>query len=336
MEFMPLKDGLARAFLRCSPRNLRLSEEDGRHLSDRLMSTGYSRMLLQDSRRKLLRRTLQPHGWEASKAIKSEVNQRHTVVSTSDIPLDENLIDQDGRPVELAGTGNMMGLCVELDDRRAWAFYSDEGETARILTADPKKTGMIVATKSEDVGFAADQLVRFLVAVKKSWAVFSRDMETHIACYHPTPAFRMELESPCKYEHSVAPLSKATRKATVALFSEYYDENRYAAGARLRRLHRDAAYTVYVTDGGFVIVRFDKDMGLLYDIYVTPARQGEGLGDELMRCAIDAISGRAPMAYLHTSFPRARRLYEKYGFKETSSHLVLRLDEIALTPPPSR
>lgn len=336
MELMPLSAELARAFVRSSPRNLKLDNECAGQLESRLSETGYSRILLQDTRGRLLSRALQSRGWSVTRAIDSNLKQRYSVVSTSDLPLDEDLIDQDGKPVELADTGHMLGLCMEVEDRQAWAFYTDEGETARVMTAGARRTGLIVATRQEDFDLVTDQLVRFLVTAKKSWAIFSRDMESRISRYHPTQACRMELEAPGKHDHSVPPLSKANRKAAVALFSEYYDENRFSAGARLRRLHRDRAYAIFVADGGFVIVRFEKDIGLLYDIYVTPVRQGEGIGDELMRCAIDAISDRAPAAYLHTSYPRAKRLYEKYGFREESSHLVLRLDEVALTPPPSR
>ena len=334
LELMPLVEGRARAFVRCSPRNPSLGDENGRGLSDALLGTGYSRLLLQDTGRKLLRRTLSPHGWKVEKAIEPRMERKYTVVATSDLPLDEDLIDQDGNPVELAETGHMIGLCSEHDGRSTWAFYTDEGETARVMTSAPRKTGMIVATDPESIGPATNQLVRFLAIAKKSWAVFSRDMEEHISHHHPTPAFRMELEPPERQEHSVPCLSKANRKQAVALFSEYYDESTLAAGTRVRRLRRDPAYSVFLTESGFVIVRFEKDAGLLYDIYVTPSQQGNGIGDELMRCAIDAASERVNTMYLHTSFPRARRLYEKYGFRETSSHLVLRLDEVALTPPP--
>ena len=196
---------------------------------------------------------------------------------------------------------------------------------------------MVVVTERGDIGLAVDQLVAFLAAAKKSWAVFSRDIEGYVSQYHPTPAYRMELGSPGRQEHSVDPLSKANRRMAARLFSEYYDENGFKARARLRRLDKDESYSIFVADGGFTIVRLEKDLGLLYDIYVTPECQGEGVGDELMRCAIDFIAANdANMAYLHTSFPRAKTLYEKHGFEEVSSHLVLRLDEVALTPPPSR
>jgi len=336
LEMLPLSEGVVRAFVRSSPRKLRLDDEQGRKLSDSMLESSCSRILAQDTKTKMLSRSLYAQGWTVSRAIDPKMERKHSVVGTSDLPLDYNLVDQDGKPVDLSNTGHMMGLCIPVEDRHAWAFYNDEGETARVITNGAARTGMMVVTESEDLPLMADQLVKFLTMAKKSWAVVSPDVGHHLSRYHPTPAFRMELESPAEQDHSAQPLSRANRDSATSLFSEYYDENRFKAAARVRRLYRDKAYSVFLADGGFVIVRYEKEMGLLYDIYVTPSKQGEGMGDDLMRCAIDAIHGRASGAYLHTSFPRAKRLYEKYGFRTVSSHMLLRLDEIALTPPPSR
>jgi len=48
------------------------------------------------------------------------------------------------------------------------------------------------------------------------------------------------------------------------------------------------------------------------------------------------VSERSSKVYLRTSYPRARALYEKFGFRQTSSRLVVRLDEVLLTRAPSR
>jgi ribosomal protein S18 acetylase RimI-like enzyme len=122
----------------------------------------------------------------------------------------------------------------------------------------------------------------------------------------------------------------------VKLFSEYYDEPAMHSLFRLRRFRIDRNYAVYYIDGGFVITRLDGDTGLIYDIYVTPSRQGEGIGAELMRCGITDLAGKVSSCYLHTSYPRAKRLYEKFGFKTVYSQLGIRLDEISLKPPSAR
>jgi hypothetical protein len=55
-----------------------------------------------------------------------------------------------------------------------------------------------------------------------------------------------------------------------------------------------------------------------------------------MRCGITDLAGKVSACYLHTSYPRAKRLYEKYGFRTVYSQLGLRLDEISLKPPSAR
>lgn len=335
IEMLPVSEDTARAFLRCSPRNLRLPEEDALQLGESLANVGYSNILVQDNRAKFLQRSLSTADWSARRAVDPHVDRRYSIVATSDLPLEEDLVDHLGRPLDLTDTGHMVGLELELEGRKAWAFYSDDGDAARVHPSGERRTGMFAGYSVKDTRFAADQLVRFFATAKKSWAVFSAELGDMVGSYRPTVTYRMELESPDGGEHSAEPLSRQNRGDAITLFSEYYDEGWLAASLRLRRLTRDKAYSVFLTDGGFVIARLDGDMGLIYDIYVTPSKQGSGTGNELMRCTLDYFSGRVNKAYLHTSYPRARRLYEKFGFKEVSSHLVVRLDEVLLTRSPS-
>ncbi|MCJ2533054.1 MAG: GNAT family N-acetyltransferase [Candidatus Thermoplasmatota archaeon] len=336
VELMPLDNEVARAFLHCSPRGLKLSDKLAWKLSESLAETGYSKIIARDNRKSTLRNALSGRGWKADLAIAPHSGQKCHMVTTHDLPLDEELIDERGCAPELANTGHMVGLRVELGTRDAWAFYTDDGETARVVTDSERKLGMLVATSKEDIGLVADHLIRFLVIAKKKWAVFSPDLLEYIAHLYPANAVRMELEAPPQCEHSVEPLSKSNRGRVVALFSEYYDESRLSAMMRLRRYARDEAFSIHVTDGGFVILRHEGDEGLVFDIYVTPSKQEEGMGNELMRCALSTASERSSKVYLRTSYPRARTLYEKFGFRQTSSRLVVRLDEVLLTRAPSR
>ena len=335
IEILPVSDDTARAFLICSPRNLRLDEDSARQLSTSLADAGFSNLLVHDNKSKFLERTLSSEKWSFKKAIDERVDHRYNIVATSDLPLEEDLIDHSGEPLDLTNTGHMVGLELELEGRKVWAFYSDDGDSARVLPSGERRTGMLAGFSEEDTRLAADQLVRFFATAKKTWAVFSADLDHMVRHFRPTLAYRMELDSPGKFEHSVQPLCRDNRADASALFSEYYDEGWLPAYLRLRKLARDKAYSVFLTDGGFVIVRIDKDAGLIYDIYVTPSKQGSGVGSELMKCALDYLSGRVDKVYLHTSYPRAKQLYEKFGFRVVSSHLVIRLDEVSLTPPPS-
>lgn len=336
LELMPLREGVARAFLRFSPRNLKLSGQSVMKLSAELCTRPYSKILVQDSKRNLLARSLGTAGWKIRAAIDPNMNRRCALVTTYDIPIDEHLHDSNGAVPNISDTSGLNGIRVDLTERRAWAFYTDDGETARIVSEGPRKQGLMVAKETEDLFEAGDCLVRFLAASKKSWAVFSTDLGRFIRKFDPTTMWRMVLERPVAYEHRCEALSSRNRSQAVKLFSEYYDESTMQAMFRLRRFRIDRNYSIHLIQGGFVITRLEGDTGLIYDIYVTPSRQGEGLGAELMRCALTDLTGKVSSCYLHTSYLRAKRLYEKFGFRAVYSQLGIRLDELALEPPSAK
>lgn len=333
---MQLREGVARAFLRFSPRNVKLSEAGAKSLSDELCARPYSKILVQDSRRRVLRKTLQARGWRVRPAIDPSLKNQCSIVSTYDLPIDETLIDSSGQTPDISATSTLDGISIDLAGRKAWAFYTDDGETARVVAEKDRKQGMLVASSSEDMFEAADSLVSFLAATKKSWAVFSSDFGRYIRKFDPTVMWRLVLDRSTPYQHSGVPVSAENKADAVRLFSEYYDESALQASLRLRRYRTDRNCAVYVVDGGFVITRLEGDTGLIFDIYVTPSKQGQGLGAELMKCGLTDLAGKVSSSYLHTSYPRAKRLYEKFGFKTTYSQLGIRLDEIALTPPSAR
>jgi len=332
-ELLPVEDGLARAFLRVSPRNIKLGDDSSRKLGELLASTGYDRFLVQDTKRKLLTRTLAPQGWKVTRAIEPMVHSECSLVSAREIPLEQDLCDETGCRLDMRDTESLSAIRISTCGRSAWAAYTDEGYIARIVSEGPRRQGFFATELPEDIFETADSLVRFLVAAGKRWAVFSVGMGRYIRQFHPVDMWRMVLEAPATHQHSVLPLSHGNRKEAVRLFSDYYDELPIQARFRIGRFRSDRRFSIFVTDGGFVITKLDGEVGLIYDIYVTPSRQGQGLGDELMRCALTSLAGRASSVILHTSFPRARRLYEKFGFKVTYQQLGVVLDELQLQAP---
>lgn len=335
LELMPLREGVTRGFLKHSPRGLRLSEDDSRRLSAELAEGAPGRLLVADARKRLLARSLEPHGWTVSRAVVPRVDKECSMCTTYDIPLEESLQDDRGEKPDISNTSHMVGVSMDLGDRCAFGFYTDDGETARVISEGPRKQGMLVAQSSEDMADAADCLVRFLAAARKKWAVFSVDMGRFVRRYEPMVMHRMVLEGPRGYDHSVKPVSKEGRRPLLRMFSEYYDEGSFQASMRLRAMLADRSFSVFSAEGGFVVTRLEGESGLIYDIYVTPARQGEGLGGELMRCGLSNLAGRASSVYLHTSYPRAKALYEKFGFRSVYSQLAVRLDESSFAPPSS-
>jgi GNAT superfamily N-acetyltransferase len=191
---------------------------------------------------------------------------------------------------------------------------------------------MMVASNVQDFEQVSGCLLEFLAMANKSWAVFSTDMGRYIRRFDPMTMWRMVLDRPTGYQHSAKPLSSANRREAVRMFTEYYDESTLESMLRLRRMRSDATFSMFLVDGGFVITRLEGDTGLIFDIYVTPGKQGLGLGTELMKCAVSQFAGRVSSCYLHTSYPRAKDLYEKFGFKSTYSQLGIRIDEVVVEP----
>lgn len=336
LELMPLREGVARGFLHASPRNMKLSDASRTKLRDDLTARPYSKVLVLDNKHNLLRGALQKSGWRLTRAIPTKPSMQCVMMTTYDLPMDDSLFDAGGLRVDTKNTDHMHGIEVDLGARKAWAFYTDDGTTARIVCEPERRLGMMVASNTEDFEQVARCLLEFLAMANKSWAVFSMDMGRYIRRYDPITMWRMTLDRPIGYQHNVQPVSSSNKREAVRLFSEYYDETKLESMFRLRRMRSDKTFSTFVMDGGFVITRLEGDVGLIFDIYVSPARQGEGLGSELMKCAITQFAGRVTSCYLHTSYPRAKRLYEKFGFKTVYSQLGIRLDEVVLEPPRSR
>jgi len=333
LELMPLREGVARGFLRESPRGLKLTHASIDRLSRELGKRSYKRILVQDTKKKLLQNALVQAGWRATRAVPNLTQRECTLVTTFDIPIDGTLSDAEGKSPNISGTEELTGISITTSGKRkAWAFYTEDAGTARVITEEDRRQGMFLASDPQDIFMVADCLVRFLAAAKKKWAVFSLDFGRYIRGFDPMTMWRMTLDSPKGFDHSCKRFSDKNKSAMIRLFSEYYDESLLQARFRLRRFRADPNYSIYLVDGGFVINHLNGETGLIYDIYVAPANQGRGLGRELMKCALTDFVGRATTIYLHTSYPRAKLLYEKFGFRVAHTQLGIRLDEVALTP----
>jgi len=333
LELSHVDSGTTRAFMKQSPRSLALSQDRARELDDGLRSTGYRRFYAADNKRRLLQRSLLPLGWRASRSVQTSVDHKCSICATHDLPLDENLVDDTGSHVDLSDTSHMVGVSIDLGGRRSWGFFTDDGDTARIVSEGKRRQGMLVALSTEDMERGVACLLRFLAASKKRWAVFSTSMGRFVRDFNPVTMWRMELQRPKGYDHSVSPYGRDSKKSLVRLFSEYYDEGYLAASLRLRQMAGDRNTSIFTAEKGFAIARLEGEAGLIYDIYVTPSSQGAGMGRELMRGVLSHFSGRANSVYLHTSYPRAKRMYESFGFKGVYSQLAVRLDELVFEPP---
>jgi len=70
---------------------------------------------------------------------------------------------------------------------------------------------------------------------------------------------------------------------------------------------------------GYVIVMSRKREGSIQSIAVSPDSRGKGIGESLMRSAIDHLAGKSERVHLlvDVNNERAIRLYRKLSFVET-------------------
>jgi len=335
-EFMPIGENVSRGFLRFSPRNLTLPEQSASELSSAMVRRGFNKIIVGDNKKGVLKRALRPNGWSVERAIPLGTDRRSSAATAFDMPLESHLVDLTGTQLDASGAGQLNGIRVDLGGRKGWAFYGEEGSVARVISEPERRQGFLAAESPDDMFEVADALVRHLANRRKEVAVFSVDYGRFIRKFNPVEMWRMVLDRPVGYDHSVKPVGSSNKRMAAKLFSEYYDESLVQAILRLRKFRADSSYATFAVDGGFAVTRLEGDSGLIYDIYVTPAKQGEGIGEELMRCALTSLVGRVSSVYLHTSYPRAKRMYEKFGFKTSHTQLGVWLYESVLTPPTAR
>lgn len=69
---------------------------------------------------------------------------------------------------------------------------------------------------------------------------------------------------------------------------------------------------------GYCIVTKDKEVGEIDSIYISPVHQGQGIGDELMRKALNCLRElkcEIIRVYVAEGNETVFSFYEKYGFK---------------------
>src|SRR4030065_512536 len=165
--------------------------------------------------------------------------RRCSTVTTYELPIDENLMDSDGRRPDISNTSQMSGSSVDLGDRKAWAFFTEEGDAARLISVKERRQGLLVANSTDDMFDAAECLVQYLAAMKKPWAIFSTDIGRFIRKYDPITWWRLTLDRITPYQHSAQPLSSEHTKMALRLCAEYYDESLMQARFRLMKYRDD-------------------------------------------------------------------------------------------------
>ncbi len=109
---------------------------------------------------------------------------------------------------------------------------------------------------------------------------------------------------------------------------------------RVRRRFLDAFIPentrVIVIDGedvGLVAVRPERDATWIEHFYISPQRQGRGLGSEVLAHLLSSSDGLRPFRLNVLQGSPARRLYERHGFvveSEDAVDVFMKAERVAL------
>ncbi|MGQ0798138.1 MAG: GNAT family N-acetyltransferase [Methanobacteriota archaeon] len=85
-------------------------------------------------------------------------------------------------------------------------------------------------------------------------------------------------------------------------------------------------YVLLGPGGGFLT---PEEHGFVYDVWVAPAHRGRGVGRHLVSWAVDWARGRGYRKIkleVAATNAAARRIYERFGFRDERHHMGLPLD----------
>ncbi|WP_313896347.1 GNAT family N-acetyltransferase [Streptomyces sp. YIM 98790] len=71
--------------------------------------------------------------------------------------------------------------------------------------------------------------------------------------------------------------------------------------------------------GMVVIFASEQGYAQIVGVYLAPEHRGTGLGEKLMRAAIDWAGGQEVRLHVHENNKRAARFYERLGFRPTGA-----------------
>lgn len=197
-------------------------------------------------------------------------------------------------------------------------LFSDFGRFARAKANPFGSEGFGRIRPGASLSVLLTALVREMLKEKKRYLILGPEYSDFVGPVHAFPLWHMVRASPGKHEHSCRE-AKASDLPTISkLVSEYEDIDQASALSNVTRTFYNPSYRFLISPGGdgFSLLKFSEGaIGMINDLYVTPKSQGAGVGDGLTRASLSHLSLNCVNVHLNTIYPRARKLYEKYGFK---------------------
>ena len=331
------KDGSIRLFREFSGSRYSFKNDELDNLRLFLDSQDASDVLFEDTRTRIMRKMLRRIGYKKA----SEYKALHNL----EIKLSE--IDPGiSRGMQLFGTSPDSGSS-NFEKMRHISMFRNGAAIGEVALTD---FGLFVRAKanrfgSEGYAVAAsrEEMPEMLLSVVlqlrkegKRYLILGEEYSEYTELIHPYPLWRMSLSRQKKYDHECRVAKISDWNVLAKLISEYEDAEISSVYERLTKRLASNEYRYLLTPGneGFALIKFmEGAKGMINDLYVSPQHQAKGLGDELTRGCISHLSESCIGMHLNTIYPRARRLYEKYGFKVDYTDLSIALNQKRMTKP---
>ena len=331
------EDGDLRLFKEASGKSFSSDSKTNGRLVGFLSPLGADRVVFEDTRKSLLQKLLKRSGYRRTETFESQKGTK------LDWPRwGEKAPDGEG----LFGVGNVWNVRPG-HSFRMMAVADKVGPVGEMVFTDYGRFARAKANEFGTEGFGRvhagrpPSKVLSALAVKmldegKRYLILGPEYAEFVRPVHPFPLMHMGSSSQKKHGHSCRPATASDLNKLAKLVSEYEDIERSEALASVTRSFNNPAFRFLLppNEDGFALIRFmDGAQGMVNDLYVTPASQGRGVGDDLTRASIDQLSECCIDIRLNTIYPRARRLYEKYGFKVIYQDFCVALRQTVMVAP---
>jgi len=330
-------DGSTRLFKEFSGTSYSPSKEKDERLTTFLNEINAKKIIFEDTRKALLTKLLKRIGYRLTKTYESPKGTKAVWRAWNEptppdmryLGIEEHgqvSICQSSRRLNLSDKNGAIGEIV----------FTDYGRFARAKANRYGSEGFGLIEPSRDPSLLLTSLVREMIKERKRYLILGPEYSAASKPIHPFPLWHMTISAPKEYEHGCRFASESDVGALTELTSEYEDSDSKAAYERVMKNLQNPSfrYLLAQRNEGFSLIRYmEAAEGMINDLYVSPQHQGRGIGDELTRGALTALSKNCLNIHLNTIYPRAKRLYERYGFRVQYEDLCVALNQRTMTTP---
>jgi len=336
LEAAPEKDGFLRLFKEFSDPSFRTGREVLARLDNFLSGVGARNVRLEDNKAGTLRSILK-------KLRYSETDPYLLPESVRTRP-GFGPLDTDMRDMTYFGVGDGSSLAIGEKVRRIDVLecgaiigsltLSDYGRFARARANRFGSEGFGLLFKGKEPSTILLAAAMQLQREGKRYMILGGEYAPYVEPVHPFPLWHMKLSGQKRFDHGCRVARKQDVEFLSRLTCEYEDTDLVSATSTvLKNLGSpEFEYLLPPRGNGFALLKFvSNSAGMIHDLYVSPMDQSKGIGDEMTRGAISLLSEDCLSIHLNTIYPRARRLYEKYGFEVEYTDYCVALSQTAMS-----